>query len=278
MNFLQEGIIQVPDHLVAYVKEIVFSMVGNYLGNVFHEKFHHLFTIDGKQITNTKSHLEIDTRDHDSIQGSQYTIDVRDIPYTDKQTDKLVIGVHLKNTNDMYVPEANAIGISVLNVITYIDKITDYPTDDMEELEMYYELVDIFKSINTMLNRVYHNLTGAIKHELAHFIQFVYLSKKHSKQADVASDYDDMEGYFQSDIEQSPYIISAIEVFKFNAPRLKITPTEYFKYLVGMISHRGLFVDDHTVPDNTVRNFFLALKNKNKSKYKKAVRYFMSNI
>ncbi len=280
MVIIKEGVIHVPDHLVNYIKEIVLDMVGNYLGQIFNEKYHRHFIVNGRSIVNNKSHLTIDVNDVEGIQGSMYHLDVRDVPYTDKSTDKVLIGVQLVNTNSMYVPSHNAIAISVKEPIEFINRISDYPTDDMEDLDAYYELVEIFKRINAMLGTFSNSLNGTIKHELAHFIQFQYLSKKHPKQSGVDDSYseDDLHAYYQADIEQSPHVISAIEVFNHNAPLATVTPIEYFKYLVGMTDNGGKFTKNDTLPTNSVRNFFITLKNNNKSKYKKAVKYFASNI
>lgn len=279
MTSLNEGVIEVPDNLVKYVMDRVFKFIGNHLGEEFDKKYHDNFTVKGRMIVNNIDHYQIDGGD--TLSAATFTIDVSNVKYTERDIDELSIGVHLYNNNHMYLPEKNVLAISVKKLFDIIDRV-NVKAENPSEQDDYYELVDTFAVINKNLDIMYDTLKASVKHELAHFIQFRYLKDKHSKQAEIASDYDDddKDAYFSSDIEYSPQIISAIEIFKNNIQYSgDITPKEYFRYMVGMRDGRRIpLMTDGVQNDETAVKFFSTLKRKNLTKYKKAIKYFVNNI
>lgn len=279
MNSLNEGIIDVPDDLVKYVAERILKFVGNHLGKEFDKKYHDNFKVKNRMIVNSIDHYEVNGGD--TLSAATFDIDVSDIKYTDRDVDKLSIGVHLHNHNHMYLPDKNVLAVSVKKLFEIIDRV-NVKSENASEQDDYYELIDTFNVINENLDKFHDTIKSSVKHELAHFIQFRYLKDKHSKQAEIASDYDDddKDAYFSSDIEYSPQIISAIEIFKNNIQYSgDVTAKEYFRYMVGMRDGRRIpLMTDGVQNDETAVRFFSTLKRKNLTKYKKAIKYFVNNI
>jgi len=275
---LKEDVIKIPDSLYYQVNRFVFGYIGYFLYHEFNNRYHDRFTVNGHNIVDNV--YQFDINDKESVDADRYKIDVSDVPYTDKVVDVIYIGVQRYSNNSGYLPDHNLLNISIKE---FVDTIEDkhHKVSDPDEQEMVYELDGTIDLVNDMLDKLHKELNGIIRHELTHFIQVRYLSKKHPKQGlpDEQNPLESsMSDYFNSDIEFSAYITTAIETYKANIQKLKPSEyKEYFKYLVGM-DHESKHMLRIDVSDRTIREFFLTLKEHNPSKYKKAIKYFIKNI
>lgn len=275
---LNEDVVKVPDSMYEHVNAIIFGYIGYFLYNEFDSRFHDQLTVNGNYITNNQ--YQFDYNDMESVDADRYTIDVSGVPYTDIEQDVIHIGVQRHSNDSGYLPDHNLLYISIKQLIDVIEG-SHHKVSDIDEQEMIYELDGTIDSVNSMLNDFYESLKGIIRHELTHYIQVRYLSKKHPKQGipDGQNPTDaSMTDYFNSDIEFSAYITSAIETYKTNIRKLEPDEyTEYFKYIVGMNNQFNNILQIE-VSDRTIRGFFLTLKEHDPVKYKKAIKYFIKNI
>lgn len=118
------------------------------------------------------------------------------------------------------------------------------------------------------------SLKGAIRHELMHMVQLLYIEKEMSSQMQVdyydSNDEVDIIKYFKSDIEFNPYLQSEISKFM----------NDFYYSGIETNKLKSLMREFISIDYNMGRTsaYFNILKNNSPKKYKKAVKIFFTEV
>lgn len=162
---------------------------------------------------------------------------------------------------------------------TYTKKSAGQPAKIKVWLPNQKHLQVVFKSPEIIPVTI-ERIEGYVEHELMHAVQDMAL-KQHD---DTEDSYEDGklndEKYFQSEIEFSPQILTAAKDFmlsikEFRAFGIPLSPADIRKHLLRFINPQAPKTPGVDFPDS---EFFHVLFNKDKTKWKKAIKSFYGLI
>ena len=304
---INEGIIQVHPQLIHDASEEILKTLFRYLYDLIPDRsVFGMLTYNDQPIPvvdNTYRILGLSNNNEYNITEMEYEENL--IPYSNKKGKGkygLIVTEGKSKTKGAYSAKANA-------VVIFIDKNTlkDFRDaffwmDDayfdmtLEEKKDALELMDTSREVEQTIKRFMERIPSTLEHELAHMIQYQYLKDKSLEQIKGVDDSSsDPEGYFKSNVEFSPQIISALKDYKLYIEKvdkedIKEYRLDILKYLLGMTEKSVYYYDDYGTQEvfgeqslfheliQMNRSFFVTLRNKKPNSYKKAVKYFMSQL
>ena len=304
---INEGIIQVHPQLIQDATEEILKTLFRYVYDLIPDRsVFNLLQYDGSPIPIIDSSYRILGLSHKNEYNiTEMTYDEKLIPYSDKKGNGkygLIVTEGKSKTKGAYAENVNA-------VIIFIDKNTLRDLNDaffwmddtyfdmtMEEKKDALELMDVSNDIEKTIKRFMERLPSTLEHELAHMIQYQYLKDKSKDQVKGVDDSDtDPEGYLKSNVEFSPQLISALNDYKLyikkvDKENIKEYRLDILKYLLGMTEKSVYYYDDYGTQEvygeqslfreliEGNRALFTILRRTKPTQYKKAVKYFISQL
>ena len=304
---INEGIIQVHPQLIQDATEEILKTLFRYVYDLIPDRsVFNLLQYDGSPIPIIDSSYRILGLSHKNEYNiTEMTYDEKLIPYSDKNGKGkygLIVTEGKSKTKGAYSPNANAVVIFIgKNTLKDFSDAFFWMDDayfdmTMDEKKDALELMDVSRDLEKTIKRFMERIPSTLEHELAHMIQYRYLKDKSLDQVKGVDDSrSDPEGYFKSNVEFSPQIISALRDYKLYIEKvdkedIKEYRLDILKYLLGMTEKSVYYYDDYGTQEvfgeqslfheliQMNRSFFVTLKNKKPNAYKKSVKYFMSQL
>lgn len=304
-GWLNEGLIDVPLTLVQSCEEELLKFISTtMIKEIGHEKelakrapsvyskygiefknYHEAYDLSGKQTLAVPIHY-----DGSDIKYHQVSND----PHGTKV---LLFGATTTDTSSLKgktVVQKNGRVVVVINISKLLKNVTQeldidmFVSDDHPvESEMIQEMIDDdMEIVKSFINSFMGSVKGTIKHELEHYIQIVLFKNK--KKYDVEHNIDmDYEDYLTSDIEFHPTITSTLYAFKNLKDQFPDTNDDIilrlFSYVITQVNTLGFSPYDYQssheiLPIMSSRDFFMALKKKDRGRWKTAVKYLYTEL
>lgn len=302
---MNEGIIQVPPELIRGAMDEILKVLFRYVYDLLPDReVYHLLEYNGEPLPIIDSSYRIiglSERDQYNVIEIEYDTNI--IPYTEQQR-KATYGLIVTDSKKRKAKGAYSSANNILIITVDKNTIRDlqdaffwmdekYFSMSMEEKKDALDLMDTIREVDVAIKRFMRQLPATLEHELAHMIQYQYLKDKSAEQ--VKGDDGSIEGYYKSNVEFSPQIISALRDYqlyiqKVDKDNIKEYRSDVLKYLLVMSDKSVYYYDDYgtsMVPGEQSlfheliegnRAFFEILKNKKPKQYKRAVKYFINAL
>lgn len=302
---LNEGLIDVPQSLIqsceeellkfistTIIKEIGYaeelagrapSVYSQY--NIEFKNYHEAYDLSGKQTLAVPIHYDGSDIKYHRLSSDPYGMKVLLFGATRSDSFSLK-GKTVVQKNGRVVVVVNLSKL-LKNVNRELD-IDTFVSDDFPiESDIIQEMIDDdMETVGSLINHFMGEIRGTIKHELEHYIQIVLFKNK--KKYDVEHNIDmDYEDYLTSDIEFHPTITSTLYAFKNLKDQFPNTNDDIilrlFSYVITQVNTLGFSPYDYQssheiLPIMSSRDFFMALKKKDRGRWKTAVKYLYTEL